>query len=324
MKSKEAKKSVKKSRNESLEDLTTSDWLDTSDDNRLDGFVDTRTTLLRRVNAGDAESFTEFYNIYCPILLRYLGLRSYEQKENFGDWRWDIVQTVFAKFYKAFALTEDPETGEKRVPRNIFSVFGELVNKKTGMPYKIKFRYYLITCLKNAVRTKWRAETKKGTVNIDSLDKKVDSEEDTTLKELIPDPGADPVAIDLAKEQGERLAAVRDIWFAVIKAILLDESLEEMNRDIIYKSLAEGVKADKLSAKWGIEKNYVFVIKSRGKTMAEKITRAILEMLEEEDVKIDEEAERLYKAVASMKPGKIKRADKFMIGLAKELLADRK
>ena len=80
-------------------------------------FAKTRTTLLRRVNAGDCEAFEEFYNLYAPAMLKYLGF-SYEAATEQDQL--DIVQTVFAKFYKAFALVEDPDTGKKRVPRNIF------------------------------------------------------------------------------------------------------------------------------------------------------------------------------------------------------------
>ena len=58
--------------------------------------------------------------------------------------------------------------------------------------------------------------------------------------------------------------------------------------------------------------------------MAKKVTRAIFEMISEADVDIDEEAARLYRVVASMKPNKRKHIDKFMIELAKELLAQRK
>ena len=31
-------------------------------------FAKTRTTLLRRVNAGDREAFEEFYNLYAPAM----------------------------------------------------------------------------------------------------------------------------------------------------------------------------------------------------------------------------------------------------------------
>ena len=42
-----------------------------------------------------------------------------------------------------------------------------------------------------------------------------------------------------------------------------------------------------------------------------------------EDIEIGEAAEKLYKAVAAAKPSR-RRADKFLIGLAKELLGDLK
>ena len=87
-------------------------------------------------------------------MLKYLGLVDGSKTERN---QLDVVQTVFAKFYKAFALTEDPNTGKKRVPRSIFAVLNG-TNKKTGKSYSIKFRQYLLTCLKNAVRTVWRDE----------------------------------------------------------------------------------------------------------------------------------------------------------------------
>ncbi len=281
-------------------------------------FINTRTTLLRRVNAGDKEAFEEFYNLYAPALLKYLGLT--DESETERD-QWDIVQTVFAKFYKSFALTEDPKTGKKRVPRSIFSVFCGR-NKKTGKNYSIKFRQYLITCLKNAVRTKWRDETKKGTVELVSLDSKVKPDGETTWKDMLEGQGVDPELLDVANEEGERLAAVWYIWHAVIRGVLLDESLEDSSRDVIYESLNNNTPASVLAEKWGIKENNVYQLKNRGMKMAKRVTRAIFEMLFDKDINICAEATRLYKAVSSMKPGK--HVDKFMIALAKELIADRK
>ena len=281
-------------------------------------FVDTRTTLLRRVNSGDKEAFEEFYNLYAPSLLKYLGFTDESKTER--D-QWDIVQTVFAKFYKSFALTEDPKTGKKRVPRSIFSVLcGK--NKKTGEDYSIKFRQYLITCLKNAVRTKWRDETKKGTVELVSLDSRVKPDGETTWKDKLEGQGVDPKLLDIANEEGERLAAVWDIWHAVVRGILLDESLEDSSRDVMYESLYNDTPAAVLAEKWGIKENNVYQLKNRGKKLADRVTRAIFEMMSDKDINISEEATRLYRAVSSMKPGK--HVDKFMIALAKELIADRK
>ena len=287
-------------------------------------FVKTRTTLLRRVNAGDQAAFTDFYNIYCPAMLKYLGLYEGSRKER--D-QWDIVQTVFVKFYKAFALVKDPVTGKKRIPRCIFSIFGERKNKATGKTYSIKFRHYLITCLKNAVRTKWRADTKKGTVNVLSLDSRIQSKNDgkeRPVVDLVSDEMAHPENNARAKEDKERQAAIWDIWQAVTKGVLLDEALDDCTRDVIYQSLANNAKAADLAEKWGITENYAYQIKHRGCKMAKKVTRAIFEMISEADVDIDEEAARLYRVVASMKPNKRKHIDKFMIELAKELLAQRK
>ena len=289
-----------------------------NDAHSSDLFVKTRTTLLRRVNAGDRAAFEEFYNIYAPAMLKYLGLVEGSKTER--D-QLDIVQNVFARFYKTFALTEDPDTGKKRVPKSILAALCG-TNKKTGKSYSIKFRQYLITCLKNAVRTKWRYETKKGTVDLVSIDSKVDPGGEKTWKDMLAEKGVDPKLLDLAAEEGERLAAVWDIWHAVVKGFLLDESLEDATRDIIYKSLEKGVEASLLAEKWGTTKGNVYTIKSRGKEMADKVTRAIIELMVNKDVDIGEETARLYTAVSTMKPGR--HVDKFMVALAKELLADRK
>ena len=72
-------------------------------------------------------------------------------------------------------------------------------------------------------------------------------------------------------------------------------------------------------------KGSVYTIKSRAIDLVNDVTRAVFKMLGDEDVEIDEAAAQLYRTVASMKPGKRRgRIDKFMIGLAEELLAGRK
>lgn len=289
-----------------------------NDAHSSDLFVQTRVTLLQRVNAGDHAAFEEFYNIYAPAMLKYLGLVESSKTER--D-QLDIVQTVFARFYKTFALTEDPDTGKKRVPKSILAALCG-TNKKTGKSYSIKFRQYLITCLKNAVRTKWRYETRKGTVDLVSIDSKVDPEGEKTWKDMLADKGVDPKLLDLADEEGERLAAVWDIWHAVVKGFTLDEALEDSTRDIIQQSLEQGVDAAVLADNWGKTVGNVYVIKNRAKEMADKVTRAIFELMVDKDVDIGEEAARLYRAVSTMKPGR--HVDKFMVALAKELLADRK
>ncbi len=286
-------------------------------------FVNTRTTLLRQVNTGDHAAFTQFYNIYCPAMLKYLGLYEGSSKER--D-QWDIVQTVFAKFYKTFSLVEDPATGAKRIPRCIFSIFGERKNETTGTTYSIKFRQYLITCLKNAVRTKWRADTKNGTVSVLSLDQLVPQTpgwEERTRMGTIGDKKVDPRHIQIAEEEDERLSAVWDIWQAVASGVLLDDALDECTRDVIYQSLAKGAKVSDLAEKWGITENNVYQIKHRGIKTAKKVTRAIFDMMCDKDVDFDEEAAQLYRKVSSMKPNGCKHVDKFMIELAKELLNGR-
>lgn len=132
-------------------------------------FAKTSATLLRRVNVGDHEAFEEFYNLYAPAMLKYLGF-SYEAATERDQL--DIVQTVFAKFYKAFALVEDPNTGKKRVPRNIFEALCK-TDKKNGKSHTIRFRQYLIACMKNAVRAKRRADTKNGKASFVSADEKI-------------------------------------------------------------------------------------------------------------------------------------------------------
>lgn len=283
-------------------------------------FAKTRTTLLRRVNAGDHEAFEEFYNLYAPAMLKYLGF-SYEAATERDQL--DIVQTVFAKFYKAFALVEDPNTGKKRVPRNIFEALCK-TDKKNGQSHTIRFRQYLIACMKNAVRAKWRADTAKGKMSYVSVDEKIKPESDATWADIIADFSIDPKAIAVAEEDRESLSAVWYIWRAVIKAVALDESMDDAKRDIVYRSFAEGAKAEELAATWGLTENNVYVIKSRAKDMAKSATRAVFKMLAAEDVEIDEAAEKLYKAVAAAKPSRRERFDKFIVGLAKELVDDLK
>ena len=283
-------------------------------------FAKTRTTLLRRVNAGDHEAFEEFYNLYAPAMLKYLGF-SYEAATERDQL--DIVQTVFAKFYKVFALLKDPNTGKKRVPRSIFEALCK-TDKKTGKAHTIKFRQYLITCMKNAVRAKWRADTAKGKMSYVSVDEKINPESDATWADIIADFSVDPKAIAVAEEDRESLSAVWYIWRAVIKAVALDESMDDAKRDIVYRSFAEGAKAEELAANWGLTENNVYVIKSRAKDMAKSATRAVFKMLAAEDVEIDEAAEKLYKAVAASKPRRRGRFDKFIVGLAKELVDDLK
>lgn len=283
-------------------------------------FATTRETLLRRVNAGDREAFEEFYNLYAPSMLKYLGF-SYDAATERDQL--DIVQTVFAKFYKAFALVEDPNTGKKRVPRSIFEALCK-TDKKTGKAHTIKFHQYLVTCMKNAVRAKWRADTKNGKASYVSVDEKIKPESDATWADIIDDFSVDPKAIAAADEDRESLSAVWYIWRAVIKAVALDESMDDAKRDIVYRSFAEGAKAEELAANWGLTENNVYVIKSRAKDMAKSATRAVFKILAAEDVEIGEAAEKLYKAVAASKPRRRGRFDKFIVGLAKELVDDLK
>ena len=269
-------------------------------------FVETRLTLLKQVASGDENAFKEFYNIYCPAMLKYLGLTEDSPTEN--D-QWDIVQTVFANFYKRFVARNDPSTGEKVPSCNILALLTEK---------KIKFRQYLKECLKNAVRTKWRSETKRGKMRLVSMDSEIESGAGKAWKERLESQGVDPGFLDCADAEGERLSAVWGIWQTVVKGIMLDESLSDCSRDVICQSLLHDASAADLAKKWGIAENHVYVIKHRGKKAAENITLEIYRMMSDNDVEIRREVARLYKIVSAMKPGK--HVDKFMIKLAKELL----
>lgn len=276
-------------------------------------FLTTRMTLLRRVNAGDKKAFEEFYALYCPAMLKYLGLTEGSRKEK--D-QWDLVQTVFAKFYKTFAMVEDPDTGAKRIPRDLLSVMVRK-NRTTGKTCDIKFRQYLITCLKNAVRTKWRSETKRGTVKVCSIDTRIAPNEKTTWKDWLEDQGVDPKLLDCADAQSERLNAVKGIWGAVVKGFLLDESMDDSVRDITYRSIAEGVSTAVLAEYWGVKENYVYQIKHRAIKKAAAITKEIYELLGDDNDDVQGDVDRLCEAVMLMKPSK--HVDRFMIELAKEL-----
>jgi len=281
-------------------------------------FVKTRTTLLRRVNAGDAKAFEEFYNVYCPALLKFVGLAEGAKTER--D-QWDVVQTVFARFYKTFAMVEDPSTGEKRIPKDVFDTLVR-TNKDTGKTVKIKFRQYLITCLKNAVRTKWRYETHKGKMKELSIDDVVVPGGKDPLKGVLIEPKPNPADELERKEREERDAAAMSIWSSVVRGYVMDESLDDCVRDITYRSIAEGVSTDELAKNWGVTKNYAYQIKHRGVKKAMRITMAIYEMLSETSKDIEADAKRLCGAVAAMRPSK--HIDKFMVRLAKEILDDKR
>lgn len=279
-----------------------------------DKFAKTRTTLLRRVNAGDKDAFAEFYDLYCPAMLKYLGLTADSKTER--D-QWDIVQTVFARFYKNFAQTVDPATGKRVIPRDLMKVLVK-TDKRTGKTVNVHFRQYLKICIKNADRAKWRAETRSGKVNVVSIDSQVSADEDATWKDFLESRGVNPKDLDLANAEGERLSAVWGIWRAVIRGFLLDSSIDEWARDVVYQIFANGTSIDDLAQKWGIRKNTIEVTRLRARKKAEKITRQIYEMMTSEDVNLERETRRLYQTVAEMKPGH--HVDKFMIALAKDLL----
>lgn len=274
--------------------------------------LETRNTLLARVNDGDQEAFLEFYDLYSPAMLAYLG---YHENGSTERNELDIVQTVFANLYSRFVQQQPSEDGEERPRANIFSALMK-TDKKSGGKYKIKFRQYLITCLKNAVRTNWRDETQGGAGTLISMDTKVGPTDERTWQDVLAEEGFDPKTLDCTEAEGERLAAVLNIWQATVMGVLLDESLSDCTRDVINRSLLGTASAADLAKKWGITENYVYKIKFDGKEKALRITKAIFEMLGD-DVDVVKETRRLYEVVSSMKPSR--RVEKFMIALAKKL-----
>ena len=149
-----------------------------------------------------------------------------------------------------------------------------------------------------------------------SIDSEVGPTDKRTWREVLADDRCDPQLLDCTEAEGERLAAVLNIWQTVMLGILQDESLSDCTRDIIKQSLVDNAKAADLAKQWGITENYVYKIKCDGKAKALRITKAIYEMLGG-DVDLEKETKRLFEAVASMKPSK--HVDKFLIALAKKL-----
>lgn len=274
--------------------------------------LETRKTLLERVNGGDKAAFMEFYDLYCPVMLEYLG---YHEDGNTEQNEWDIVQLVFTNLYRRFVLQQPSENGEMGPRGNILSVLARM-DKKQGGTKRLAFRSYLIACLKNAMRTNWRKETRGGKMTLVSMDAKIGPTDERTWQDVLAELGWDPRTSDCTDAEGERLAAVLNIWQSVMKGILLDESLSDCTRDVINLSLMENANAADLAKKWGITENHVYKIKFDGKVKAARITKAIFEMLGE-DVDVEKETKRLFEAVASMKPSK--HVEEFMIALATKL-----
>ncbi|MBQ3289109.1 MAG: hypothetical protein IJH50_06830 [Kiritimatiellae bacterium] len=272
--------------------------------------IQTRNTLLGRVNAGDQEAFKEFYDLYCPAMLEYLG---YCENGPTEKNEWDIVQIVFTNFYKRFVFQQTSKDGDSGPRANILSVLARMDKNAKD---RGRFRPYLIACLKNAMRTLWRKETQGGKAKFFSLGEKVGPTDGRTWQEVLEKLEVDPKALDCTAAEGERLAAVLNIWQSVVMGILLDETLSDCSRDVINRSLLEEAKASDLAAKWGITENYVYKIKFDGKEKAIRITKAIYGMLGE-DLDLVKETRRLYEVVSSMKPGR--HMEKFMIALAEKL-----
>ena len=285
-------------------------------------FITTRTTLLSRINAGDRQAYEEFYNLYCPAMLKYLGLT----KESKGEKdQWDLVQTVFASFWKRFAMVEDPETGRKRVPPSIFKALNP-VDKKTGKQVKIKFRQYLLQSLENAKRTKWKKDTKGGKVAVISLETPIEKNgekglETKRLGEILENRASNPGEERLRQESAERYKAMVKVFNIVIKAVVLDDSLEDLTKDVFMRLIKDKDSPSALAQKWGIEENYVYQIKHRNLAKAEKAARALFEFVGGEDSDYDAAIRQLWTEIANKK---IKHYDKFMVALAKEMIAKRK
>lgn len=284
-------------------------------DNR--GFFETRVTLLQRVNAGDKRAFEELYNLYCPILLRYLG-RS-EGSSSAGT-QWDVVQTFFTRFYKRFAMVEDPETGEKRIPADLLAVLNP-VNKNTGKSVRIKFRQYLLTALKNAWIDEYKKATKNGKLETVSLDAPVGEDGDAKRRgDILPEASIDPRAFEREKADEERHQAMVGIFDLVVKAMANDDSLQDTARGV-FKDLMKGKSASATAKEWGITENNVYVIKNRMLNKVKVAARAVFEFVKGEEGDCQGAINLLWQQIADKK---IKHYDKFMVKLAKEMIAQRK
>lgn len=280
-------------------------------------FVATMETLLVQVNRGDQDAFRKFYDLYCPAMLQYLGwAKNGKTEQN----QWDIVQMVFTKFYRHFVMP-GLDSGCNDSPQR--SILAALVktDKESGRTYKITFRQYLKTCIKNAVREKWRSEEKGGKMCTVSVDAKSGPDGVQTFLEKISDTN-DRIRIENAeKEKAQDDANALGIWKAVMQGILKDEMLSDCTRDVLQGSFADPpVLVSDLAGKWGITENHVYQIKNRNKKNAIELTRAIFKMMKKNGEEIDDDVYRLHKAVAEMKPGR--NANKFLIALAKELIKD--
>ena len=285
-------------------------------------FVTTRKTLLSRINAGDRKAYEEFYNLYCPAMLKYLGLTKESEQEK--D-QWDLVHTVFANFWKRFAMVEDPVTGEKRVPPSIFKALNP-VNKKTGKQVKIRFRQYLLRALENAKRTKWSTETKRGKLSVVSFETPIEKNgkeglETKRLGDILENQAYNPGEMCLKQEFEERYEAMAKVFDVVMKAVVLDDSLDDLTKDVFMRLIKDKDSPSALAEKWDIKENYVYQIKHRNLGKAEKAARALFKFVGGEDSDYDMAINQLWTEIAGKK---IKHYDKFMVALAKEMIARRK
>jgi ribA/ribD-fused uncharacterized protein len=280
-------------------------------------FVATMETLLVQVNRGDQEAFRKFYDLYCPAMLQYLGwAKNGKTEQN----QWDIVQMVFTKFYRHFVMPGSDGCCNDSPRRSILAALVK-TDKESGRTYRITFRQYLKTCIKNAVREKWRSEEKGGKMCTVSADAKSGPDGIQTFFEKISDTN-DRIRIENAeKEKAQDDANALGIWKAVMQGILKDELLSDCTRDVLQGSFADPpVPVSDLAGKWGITENHVYQIKNRNKKNAIELTRAIFKMMKKNGEVIDDDVYRLHKAVAEMKPGR--NANKFLVALAKELIKD--
>ena len=184
----------------------------------------------------------------------------------------------------------------------------------------IAFRQYLKTCIKNAVREKWRTEEKgkKGTL---SLDVKIGSNEGSTLLEKVSDTDERIRADYTDEERKKDHANALNIWKAVMLGYSRDLGLNECTRDVLECSFADSpIPVSELAEKWGITENNVYQIKNRKKKESVELTRAIYKMMSVNADEIDDYVYRLHKAIAEMRS--CKNVSKFLIALAKEIIDD--
>lgn len=271
-------------------------------------FIDTRTSLLRRLNAGDQEAFNEFYELYSPAMFKYLGKLPYGEQK-------DVVQTVFLNFYKLFCMVEDPDTGIRRIPKSIFDALTK-TNEDTGEKTQIKFRQYLITSMKNLKVKIYNKQTKNGKVEISSLNTVINKESQQELIDILEDPTVSPEVIEDDAAEAERREAMEKVWDVVMQAFLLDNAVEDMTRDIFYSLITEKSTEKELAEKWDTSISYIRKVKSLNLQKAALAAKRIYDFIGGPKGNYAREVGRLWKAISEKK---VKHFGPFMVNLAKEV-----